>query len=116
MLSKPNAAQKSDIFAGKDRILIFEDGDGDGSFESRKVFIEGLNLVSGIEVPIFADASGRRLMQPHGPAWRMTGAGLRTGWTARSSAWPDLRLGQFRGKLPRRAPGCKSGNLPSRAK
>ena len=49
-LSKPNAAQKADIFAGKDRILIFEDGDGDGSFETRKVFIEGLNLVSGIEV------------------------------------------------------------------
>ena len=51
-LSKPNAAQKSDIFAGKDRILIFEDADGDGSFESRKVFIEGLNLVSGIELSV----------------------------------------------------------------
>ena len=49
-LSKPNAAQKADIFAGKDRILIFEDADGDGSFETRKVFLEGLNLVSGIEV------------------------------------------------------------------
>jgi putative membrane-bound dehydrogenase-like protein len=49
-LSKPNAAQKADIFAGKDRILIFEDGDGNGSFETRKVFVEGLNLVSGIEV------------------------------------------------------------------
>jgi putative membrane-bound dehydrogenase-like protein len=49
-LSKPNAAQKADIFAGKDRILIFEDGDGDGSFETRKLFVEGLNLVSGIEV------------------------------------------------------------------
>ncbi len=35
---------------GKDRILIFEDADGDGRFDSRKVFIEGLNLVSGIEV------------------------------------------------------------------
>ena len=49
-LSKPNAAQKADIFAGNDRILIFEDADGDGSFETRKVFIEGLNLVSGIEM------------------------------------------------------------------
>ncbi len=49
-LSVPNAAQKADIFAGKDRVLIFEDSDGDGSFETRKVFIEGLNLVSGIEV------------------------------------------------------------------
>lgn len=35
---------------GKDRILIFEDTDGDGSFETRKIFKEGLNLVSGIEV------------------------------------------------------------------
>jgi putative membrane-bound dehydrogenase-like protein len=34
----------------KDRILIFEDTDGDGTFKSRKVFMEGLNLVSGIEV------------------------------------------------------------------
>lgn len=35
---------------GKDRISIFEDSDGDGSFETHKVFCEGLNLVSGIEV------------------------------------------------------------------
>jgi putative membrane-bound dehydrogenase-like protein len=35
---------------GKDRVLIFEDTDGDGRFETRKVFIEGLNLVSGLEV------------------------------------------------------------------
>jgi putative membrane-bound dehydrogenase-like protein len=35
---------------GKDRILIFEDTDGDGHFDKRKVFIEGLNLVSGMEV------------------------------------------------------------------
>lgn len=35
---------------GKDRILILEDGDGDGTFETRKVFAEGLNLASGIEV------------------------------------------------------------------
>ncbi|MBX6311568.1 MAG: c-type cytochrome [Isosphaeraceae bacterium] len=34
----------------KDRILIFEDTDGDGRFDVRKVFIEGLNLVSGLEV------------------------------------------------------------------
>ncbi|MBI3467695.1 MAG: c-type cytochrome [Planctomycetes bacterium] len=34
----------------KDRILIFEDRDGDGHFDSRKVFAEKLNLVSGIEV------------------------------------------------------------------
>src|SRR5438105_5685234 len=35
---------------GKDRILIFEDTDGDGHFDECTVFIEGLNLVSGIEV------------------------------------------------------------------
>lgn len=35
---------------GLDRILIFSDQDGDGRFESRKVFIEGLNLASGLEV------------------------------------------------------------------
>ena len=34
----------------KDRILIFEDVDGDGKFDKRTVFIEGLNLVSGLEV------------------------------------------------------------------
>src|SRR5262249_33569791 len=33
-----------------DRILIFEDTDGDGKFDKRTVFMEGLNLVSGLEV------------------------------------------------------------------
>jgi putative membrane-bound dehydrogenase-like protein len=33
-----------------DRILIFEDTDGDGKFDKRTVFIDGLNLVSGLEV------------------------------------------------------------------
>ncbi|MCM4173438.1 dehydrogenase [Arenibacter sp. TNZ] len=35
---------------GKDRILIFEDTNGDGTLDKRKVFTEGLNLVSGIEI------------------------------------------------------------------
>src|SRR5680860_599005 len=35
---------------GRDRILIFEDTDGDGTLDKRKVFIEGLNLASGIEI------------------------------------------------------------------
>ncbi len=35
---------------GKDRLLIFEDFDGDGSFENRKVFVDGLNLASGFEL------------------------------------------------------------------
>ena len=34
----------------RDRILIFEDTDGNDTLDSRKVFIEGLNLVSGLEV------------------------------------------------------------------
>lgn len=36
--------------AGQDRILILEDADGNGSFETRKVFAEGISLASGIEV------------------------------------------------------------------
>ncbi|TDB63447.1 PVC-type heme-binding CxxCH protein [Arundinibacter roseus] len=35
---------------GRDRILIFEDTDGDGTLDKKKIFAEGLNLVSGIEV------------------------------------------------------------------
>jgi putative membrane-bound dehydrogenase-like protein len=35
---------------GKDRIRILEDKDGDGVFETKKTFIENLNLVSGLEV------------------------------------------------------------------
>jgi putative membrane-bound dehydrogenase-like protein len=35
---------------GKDRILIFEDRDGDGVFETKKVFAENLNLISGLEI------------------------------------------------------------------
>ena len=35
---------------GLDRIVILADQDGDGTFETRKVFREGLNLVSGIEL------------------------------------------------------------------
>jgi len=35
---------------GEDKIVIFEDKDGDGKFETRKVFAEKLNLVSGLEV------------------------------------------------------------------
>jgi Fe-S oxidoreductase len=35
---------------GIDRILVFEDSDGDHQFDRRVVFMEGLNLVSGLEV------------------------------------------------------------------
>ena len=46
-LSYPNKQPEG---KGKDRILIFEDKDGDGTFETKKTFTEGLNLVSGLEV------------------------------------------------------------------
>src|SRR5262245_2165320 len=42
--------QKQPPGQGLDRIVIFEDSDGDGRFESRKVFAERLNLVSGFEL------------------------------------------------------------------
>jgi len=35
---------------GKDDILVFEDRDADGTFETKTVFAKGLNLVSGLEV------------------------------------------------------------------
>ncbi|WP_439556750.1 PVC-type heme-binding CxxCH protein [Dyadobacter sp.] len=35
---------------GRDRILILEDTNGDGTLDSKKVFAENLNLISGIEV------------------------------------------------------------------
>ncbi len=43
----PNRAKDGE---GKDKIVILEDTNGDGTFEKRKVFIEGLNLVSGLEL------------------------------------------------------------------
>jgi len=36
--------------AGKDRILIFEDEKGDGTFTKRTVFLDHLNFVSGVEL------------------------------------------------------------------
>jgi putative membrane-bound dehydrogenase-like protein len=45
-----NAAESASLFGGTDRIVIFSDEDGDGIYETRKVFLENLNLVSGIEV------------------------------------------------------------------
>ncbi|RYY33987.1 MAG: dehydrogenase, partial [Sphingobacteriaceae bacterium] len=35
---------------GRDKIFIFEDTNGDGTLDKKTTFIEGLNLVSGIEV------------------------------------------------------------------
>ena len=45
--SYPRRVKEEDA---RDRILIFEDTDGDGRFDERKVFVDRLNLVSGLEV------------------------------------------------------------------
>ncbi len=42
--------QPREVGQGQDRIKILEDTDGDGTFETKKIFCEGLNLVSGIEL------------------------------------------------------------------
>ncbi len=41
---------RADGDKGRDRILIFEDTDGDGSLDKKIVFAEGFNLISGLEV------------------------------------------------------------------
>jgi putative membrane-bound dehydrogenase-like protein len=48
--TSPTAEQLKDIFGGKDRILILEDTDGDHKFDKRTVFLENVNLISGLEV------------------------------------------------------------------
>ncbi|HYE29831.1 MAG TPA: PVC-type heme-binding CxxCH protein [Methylomirabilota bacterium] len=45
-----NYPQRAPEGKEKDRILIFEDTDGDHKFDKRTVFAEKLNLVSGLEV------------------------------------------------------------------
>lgn len=48
--SKPSAEQLKDIFGGDDRILVLEDTDGDHKADKRTVFLENVNLISGLEV------------------------------------------------------------------
>jgi putative membrane-bound dehydrogenase-like protein len=48
--SQPTPGQLKDIFGGADRILVFEDTNGDHKFDKRTVFLENVNLVSGLEV------------------------------------------------------------------
>jgi putative membrane-bound dehydrogenase-like protein len=47
---KPNKEQLADIFGSNDRILVFEDSNNDGTFDKRTVFLDKLNLISGLEV------------------------------------------------------------------
>jgi putative membrane-bound dehydrogenase-like protein len=42
--------QPREVGQGKDRIKILEDKDGDGRYETVKIFCEGISLASGIEV------------------------------------------------------------------
>ncbi len=49
-LSRPTPAQLKDILGGGDRILVLEDTDGDHRFDKRTVFLENVNLVSGLAV------------------------------------------------------------------
>jgi len=54
-----------------DRILIFDDTDGDGKFDKKTVFMEGLNLVSGLEVGfggVWVGAAPYLLFIPHDEA------------------------------------------------
>ena len=48
--ARPTPGQLQDIFGGSDRILVFEDTNGDHHFDKRTVFLENLNLVSGLEI------------------------------------------------------------------
>ena len=48
--TKPGSEELKDIFGGADRILIFEDTNGDHKFDKKTVFLDHLNLVSGLEV------------------------------------------------------------------
>jgi putative membrane-bound dehydrogenase-like protein len=45
----PSPDQLKDIFGGADRILVFEDTNGDHKFDKRTVFLENVNLISGME-------------------------------------------------------------------
>ncbi len=48
--SKPSAEQLKDIFGGLDRILVLEDTDGDHKADKRTVFLENVNLISGLAI------------------------------------------------------------------
>ncbi len=49
-LSAPSDPQFKDIVGGMDRILVLEDTNGDHTFDKRTVFLENVNLISGLEV------------------------------------------------------------------
>lgn len=48
--TRPTPERLKDILGGKDRILVFEDTNGDHKFDKKTVFLENVNLISGLEV------------------------------------------------------------------
>jgi putative membrane-bound dehydrogenase-like protein len=48
--TQPTPEQLKDIFGGLDRVLVFEDTNGDHKFDKRTVFLENVNLISGMEL------------------------------------------------------------------
>jgi putative membrane-bound dehydrogenase-like protein len=48
--AQPTPEQLKDIYGGHDRVICFEDTNGDGKFDKRTVVAENLNLVSAIEL------------------------------------------------------------------
>ena len=46
-------------------IYLYEDKDGDGNFDERKVFAEKLNLVSGLEVGLITATMENPIKSPH---------------------------------------------------
>ncbi len=80
---------------GKDRIVILEDSNGDGTYETKKVFCEGINLGSGIEVGfggVWVGAAPYLMFIPRdgdGPLPRLEGT-ERTKGTAGAKASPLL--------------------------
>ena len=82
----------------KDRILIFEDTDGDGNFDKRTVFMEGLNLVSGLEVGFGGVWIGAAPYLMFIPDQR------RRGQAGRPAADPARRLGAIKTRTRRSTP------------
>jgi putative membrane-bound dehydrogenase-like protein len=48
--SQPTPDQLKDIYGGLDRILVLEDTNGDHRYDRKTVFLENVNLISGLEV------------------------------------------------------------------
>ncbi len=119
---------------GKDRIIVLSDQDGDGVFETRRVFAEGINLGSGIEVGfggVFVGAAPELLFFPASTRDDQVAAGppkvLLDGWgyqdtheTLNSFSWgPDGWLygchGVFTTSYVGKPGTAKEGRVPLHA-